>query len=160
LEVASTVLGAHQGNEYKVDYAVIAKPNWEMVSCRLKNWLGTSVDIQNIQHDGKGNWTNNGTQIDDCKACIDIDISVTPFTNSLPINRLRLQVSEVRQIKVLYFDVLQRTIRSAVQQYAKLSDYEYRYENVPNDFSAVITVDQWGIVKKYAGLFIRLNGDI
>lgn len=141
-------MGAHQGNEYKVDYAVIAKPNWEMVSCRLESWLGTSVDIQTIQHDGEGNWTNNGTPID------------APFTNSLPINRLRLQLSEVRQIKVLYFDVLQRTIRSAVQQYTKLSDYEYRYENVPNDFSAVITVDQWGIVKKYAGLFMRLHGDI
>ena len=95
--------------------------------------------------------------MNECKGCIDIDISLTPFTNSLPINRLQLQVNEVQYIKVLYIDILGRTIRSVVQQYTKISDHKYQYENVPNDFEAVITVDEWGIVTEYPGLFVRLN---
>jgi len=157
LEIASTILGIHEGKEYKIDYVTTLKPNWEMVGCRIESRLGESVNIQTLRYDGEGNWTNNGKPMNECKGCIDIDISLTPFTNSLPINRLQLQVNEVQYIKVLYIDILGRTIRSVVQQYTKISDHKYQYENVPNDFEAVITVDEWGIVTEYPGLFVRLN---
>jgi len=156
LEVASTILGVHEGKEYKVDYVIIANPNWEVVSCRVEIRLGAGIDIQKFKHDGEGNWTKNGKTIDEYKGCMDIDISVTPFTNALPINRLQLQANEVRQIRVLYVDVLGQAIKSVVQQYTKISDHEYQYANVPNDFEAVITVDKLGLVTEYPGLFTRL----
>jgi len=158
LEVVSTILGIHEGTEYKIDYTAIAKPNWEIVSCRIESRLREFVDVRTFRNDGEGNWTNNGQPISECKGCTYIDISLTPFTNTLPINRSQMQVNEFRRIKVLYINILEQTIASVEQQYTKISDYKYQYENVPNDFEAEITVDKWGLVKEYPGLFIRLNG--
>ena len=35
---------------------------------------------------------------------------------------------------------------------------EYKFENVPNDFEAIITVDEWGLVVNYPELFVRTGG--
>ena len=89
------------------------------------------------------------------KGCIDIDISLTPLTNSLPINRLQLKQNEAQEIKVIYFDLLAQQIKPATQKYTRLKDLSYRYENVPNDFEAVIQVDASGFVADYPTLFMR-----
>lgn len=58
-------------------------------------------------------------------------------------------------IKVVYIDVLERQIKPLQQRYTKLSQAEYKYENVPNDFEAIITIDEAGFVVNYPGLFVR-----
>jgi hypothetical protein len=80
---------------------------------------------------------------------------LTPFTNTLPINRLKLSEKEGEQIMVLYVDVLGRKIMPVRQKYTRLSQNSYKYENVPNDFEAVIAVDELGLVVDYPGLFKR-----
>jgi uncharacterized protein len=89
------------------------------------------------------------------KGCLDVDIPLTPFTNSLPINRLQLALGEARQIRVIYLDLLERRIVPVNQKYIRLSRTEYHYENVPNDFEARIKVDDAGLVVDYPGLFVR-----
>lgn len=155
VEVDSTIIGVHNGAPYKVDYLLMAGPNWATLSCKIKIRVGEADDVRTFQHDGRGNWTCNGASLDECKGATEIDISVTPFTNSLPINRLKMPVGESRRIQVVYIDVLGGTVRSATQQYTRISGDEFRYENVPNDFEAVITVDESGIVREYPELFTR-----
>ena len=46
-------------------------------------------------------------------------------------------------------------IEPVYQQYKRVSDTEFQYENVPNDFSATIEVDALGLVVDYPGLFTR-----
>ncbi len=89
------------------------------------------------------------------KGCIDIDISLTPFTNSLPINRLQWRLNKPQQIKVLFLDILSQEILAVQQRYTKLSETEYKFENVPNDFEAIINVDDSGMVVNYPELFVR-----
>lgn len=108
-----------------------------------------------FEGDGNGNWTTGGNPADEFQGCIDIDIPLTPFTNTLPINRLKLIPESSRQIRVLYLDVLEQRISAVKQQYTRLSDTEYQYENVPNDFEATITVDASGFVVDYPQLFVR-----
>ena len=62
---------------------------------------------------------------------------------------------EDEQIKVLYVDVLGRKMMPVLQKYTKLSPTDYKYENVPNNFESVISVDDLGLVVKYPGLFTR-----
>jgi hypothetical protein len=73
----------------------------------------------------------------------------------MPINRLNLSEKEAEQIKVLYVDVLGRKMMPVRQKYTKLSPTDYKFENVPNDFESVITVDDLGLVVNYPGLFER-----
>lgn len=84
-----------------------------------------------------------------------LDIPPTPFTNSLPINRLRVKKGEEHQIRVIYLDLLEKQIKPVRQQYTRLSETAYLYQNVPNDFEAKIEVDEFGLVVDYPLLFIR-----
>jgi uncharacterized protein len=89
--------------------------------------------------------------------CIDIDIPLTPFTNTLPVSRLNLKNGEEQRIKVIYLDILEATIRPVQQKYTRLSPTVYHYENIPNDFEADITVDDRGFVVDYPSLFRRTS---
>jgi hypothetical protein len=97
----------------------------------------------------------DGKKADQFSGCTDVDIPLTPFTNTLPINRLKLAEGEEHQIKVIYLDLLEQQISPVKQKYIRLSKTEYHYENVPNDFEAKIDVDELGFVVNYPSLFVR-----
>ena len=155
IEVDSVIVGAHDDKIYRVDYSIKTNRNWECIFFEVKTQLSDKKEAFNYHSDGRGNWTKNGEGVLEFKGCIDIDISLTPFTNSLPINRLQWELNKPQQIKVLFLDILSQEIIPVQQRYTKLSNTKFKFENVPNDFEAIITVDASGIVVNYPGLFVR-----
>ena len=154
-EINSVIIGHYEDKIYRVEYQVITNENWETLSFEIKSQHSNKREHLLFKSDAKGNWTTNGKSADHFKGCIDIDIPLTPFTNSLPINRLRLAQKEEKQIQVIYLDLLNNEIKPARQKYTRLSSTEYHYENVPNDFEATIRVDELGLVVDYPRLFTR-----
>jgi hypothetical protein len=154
-EISSSIIGIYANELYKIDYRISTNPQWEATFCEIKSQLHNTVEIIDLRKEGKESWYVNGLPAERFDGCVDIDISLTPFTNTLPINRLDLPEKEDAQIKVLYVDVLGRKMMPVLQKYTKLSSTDYKYENVPNDFESVISVDDLGLVVKYPGLFTR-----
>lgn len=154
-EITSVIVGSYENALYRVEYQIKTNPDWETVSFEIKCQHDNKITSYNFQSDGTGNWNNNGVPVANFKGCIDIDISLSPFTNTLPIKRLRLPLRKPEQIKVLYIDLLKKNIKAVQQKYTRLSDTTYQFENVPNDFDAVITIDELGLVVDYPELFIR-----
>ena len=154
-EINSTIIGRYDGKIYKVEYQIKVNPNWETVFLEVKSQHSDLRDHLILESDGTGNWILNGKKADQFEGCIDIDIPLTPFTNTLPVNRLKLHTNDERQIQVIYVDVLKRKIKQIRQKYTRLSNTVYLYENVPNDFEAKIEVDELGLVVDYPVLFVR-----
>jgi hypothetical protein len=154
-EINSSIIGTYADELYKIEYRIRTNQYWETTFFEIKSQLHNEVEITDFRKEGKGKWYVNGQPDEKLNGCIDIDISLTPFTNTLPINRLKLLEKEDEQIKVLYVDVLGKKMRSVQQKYTRLSQAEYKFENVPNDFESVISVDDLGLVVKYSGLFER-----
>jgi hypothetical protein len=154
-EIRSCIVGGHEDTIYKVDYLIKVNRNWETMYVKIRSQMAGTIHSFLFQQTIPGNWTIDGHPSDEFRGCSDIDISLTPFTNSLPIKRLKLNVHEERQIDVLYFDILGRDVKRVRQKYTRLSELEYKFENVPNDFEAIIQVDQSGLVVSYPGLFER-----
>ena len=155
IEVNSVIVGAHDDKIYRVDYSIKTNRDWESIFLEVKAQLSDKKLEINFHSDGMGNWTKSGVPVNEFGGCIDIDISLTPFTNSLPINRLQWELNKPQQIKVLFLDILSQEIIPVQQRYTKLSNTEYKFENVPNDFEAIITVDESGMVVNYPELFVR-----
>jgi hypothetical protein len=84
---------------------------------------------------------------------LDIDLSLTPFTNTLPINRLQLKLNQQQTIEVLYFDMLKKEIRPVKQLYTRTANDQYLYENYDSSFKAEIKIDEQGLVVDYPKLF-------
>ena len=155
MEISSTIIGHYEEKIYKVEYHIQTNARWETTYFNIISRHSNQTQTISYHSDGKGNWTNAGKPLEPFNGCIDIDIRLTPFTNTLPIRRLQLQHGETREIQVLYFDLLEAQITPVRQQYTCLSATEYHYENIPNDFEANIQVDGSGFVMDYPSLFVR-----
>ncbi len=84
-----------------------------------------------FEGDGQGNWKQNGKPAEQFRGCIDVDIAVTPFTNTLPIRRLGLPTGQLQEIQVIYCDLLDQVIKAVRQKYTCISATEYNYQNIP-----------------------------
>lgn len=154
-EIRSVISGKYGNDVYRVDYLIRTNSRWETVFFEVKSKINDTLGLLVYEGDGKGNWKSNGNPAPEFKGCIDIDIPLTPFTNTLPINRLKLKEGASAHIKVIYIDLLEEHIHAVHQKYTRLSHTDYQYENVPNDFEATITVDESGFVMHYPTLFTR-----
>jgi uncharacterized protein len=110
-----------------------------------------------IASDGAGRWSDHaGTQLPELAGAIDVDLSATPFTNTLPIRRLGLRSGQSETIQVVYVQFPDLTVTIDRQCYTCLEPgRRYRHESVDSDFTREIEVDGNGLVMAYPGLFRR-----
>jgi hypothetical protein len=119
-------------------------------------------DGMELGHDGNGNWTKNGKPAPELDGCRDVDISATPFTNTIPIRRLGLKSGESETISVVYLAVPAMTTTAAEQRYTCLEPLDsdggvFRYESLESGFTADLPVDSDGVVLDYPGVFRRVD---
>lgn len=107
--------------------------------------------------DGKGGWTDaEGADMPDLAGVQDVDISATPFTNTLPIRRLRTAVGKSVDIDTARVDLPSLAVKRDAQRYTRVEEKLWRYEARERDFTRDITVDDDGLVLSYPGLFERV----
>ena len=83
--------------------------------------------------------------------CVDVDLSFTPATNTLPIRRLGLEIGEETEIHVVWLIWPELSIQRVLQRYTRLAEDRYRYTQ--DEFEAELTVDRHGLVLEYEGLW-------
>lgn len=152
IQVRSAIFGKYRGLDIQVDYEIRTDPAWRVTSCRVKSLVGTRSTELLLEHLSDG-WTSGGVATTWNDRCVDIDISLTPFTNTLPIKRLNLLVGASATIDVVYIDILNGDAFPVQQTYRRISESVFRFETVPNDFEADITVSPNGFVVDYPELF-------
>lgn len=156
--ITSTIIGTYGDKIYKVEYRIKTNENWETIFFEINSRHSNQTQLSRFEGDGKGNWIANSKKANQFQGCIDVDISLTPFTNTLPIRRLKLNQNQAQEIQVIYCDLLGKQTKSAHQRYTCLSKTQYYFENVHNDFEATIDVDESGFVVDYPLLFVRTAG--
>jgi len=106
-----------------------------------------------------GEWRDEaGSVVERLHQCIDVDISATPFSNSLPINRLCFEPGERKLLRVAYLAVPDLTIEAVEQAYTCIEPGRvYRYEGIFRKFEANLRVDEMGVVEDYPSLFRRIR---
>lgn len=119
--------------------------------------MGTNTRVA-LTSDGAGRWMRDGVAMGALDGAIDVDVSATPFTNTLPIRRLALAAGVSAEILVAYVDVPSLAISAERQRYTCLeSARRYRFEALDGDFTRTLEVDADALVVSYPGLFRRLS---
>ncbi len=155
LSVKSAINGYYNGIIYKVAYEIKTNDKFQTILLEIESMFDNKMQLISLAGDGEGNWIKDGRPANELNGCIDVDIPLTPFTNTLPIKRLQLAKDQSEEIKVVYCDILEQQISSVCQRYTRWSKTSYQYENVPNDFEATILVDENDFVVDYPTLFVR-----
>lgn len=142
----------------RVRYQVVCDAGWVTRGVGISTELAFgSPTVIELRSDGSGHWSNSdGSPLPQLDGCVDVDLSVTPFTNTLPIRRLALEPGASETIHVVYINVETLSVEPREQRYTRLSDDTMRYESVPSGFSAELAIDEDGLVRTYSGLWTRI----
>ena len=157
IAVDSVVIGNRGGVPYGCRYRLMLDRDWAVRRFDLETTDGRTL---RLRADGRGEWTDgDGGRIAALDGCIDIDLAGSPFTNTLPIRRVRLAAGGppmTFSMAYVPFDTFAPVVDG--QTYRCLAeDRLYRYEAADRSFAADLTVDDDGLVTDYPGLFARLD---
>lgn len=120
----------------------------------------TSGPRLHLRADGFGRWhdLSNGGALPLLVGCLDVDLGMSPSTNTLPILRLGLAVGQSAEVQAAYIplpgEFRRFRARPMRQHYTRLEDDLYRYES--DGFSADLRVDADALVRDYPQLYRRL----
>ena len=118
--------------------------------------LGVAKSVH-LRRTSTGNWVgDNDTLLPRLDGALDVDLSITPLTNTLPIRRLGLAVAESAELTVAYVSFPELAISAGRQRYTRVAADRYRYESLDSRFVREITVDEHGLVITYPDLFHRV----
>ena len=113
------VIGVTEKRSFRVAYEVRCDAGWRVRVVRVGVPCSEPPEVE-LLSDGEGNWmTPDGRAVPLLEGCEDVDISVTPLTNTLPIRRLGLAPTESAEISVAY-------VEGTELQAWRLRDYCFR----------------------------------
>ena len=123
----------------------------------LEDWVTRRVTVGPLvlEHDDDG-WRVDGEPRPDLADAVDIDIVLTPFTNTLPIRRHDWEIGQSRDFTMAWVDVPSLEVIPDPQRYTRIDNRVYRFESLDSDFTRDIQVDADGFVVEYPGLFSRV----
>jgi hypothetical protein len=152
-EARGEVNATLEGEPLRASYVVETDGAWRTRRVRVDVEGGGALDVQS---DGAGRWKRaDGEALPELDGCMDPDISMTPFTNTLAMRRLGLPIGEAAELKVAYILVPELSLRAAPQRYTRLAERRWRFDGLDNDFTVDIAVYEDAFVVDYPGLFLR-----
>jgi hypothetical protein len=101
------------------------------------------------------NWYNDGVLIPWATGLTDIDISVTPSTNMLPIRKLPMETGKFYEVNCVWVQPPTLALATLPQHYTRMNAHEFDYAAPSQDYTAILTVDDDSVIVKYGDLFTQ-----
>ena len=137
-------------------YEIQCDENWLTHRVQVDRTLGNDVKTLSLSVEKRGVWRSTGEELREIQGCDDVDLAVTPATNTLAIRRLNLQVGGGASIIAAWVKFPDLTVQPLSQRYTRVAQNTYRYES-NTGFSAEIVVDDLGLVTAYPGGWERIG---
>ena len=137
-------------------YEIQCDENWLTHRVEIERTIGSDVKTLSLRVESRGVWRCSGQELRGVRGCDDVDLAVTPATNTLPIRRLNLQVGGSESVIAAWVKFPELTVQPLSQRYTRLREDTYRYES-NTGFSAEIVVDDLGLVTTYPGGWERIG---
>lgn len=154
-ELEGAVVAGLDGAPVDARYTVVCSPAWETRSVRVEVSGAGEARVLEVTVDDAGRWRIGGRPVSVLDECVDIDLAVTPSTNTLPIRRLVLDVGEAQDVTAAWIRFPDLRVEPLSQRYTRLAEWRYRYESAGGSFVRELEVDELGLVVRYPGLWER-----
>jgi len=154
-QIAGTALAQLDDIPTRVQYQVVCDDDWQTQTVAVTQWRDGASRTLALTRDATDHWYVNGNQVPALTGCKDIDLGITPATNTLPIRRLALAVGARTAVTAAWVRFPALTVAPLAQHYTRLAEQQYRYEST--NFVTEITVDDRGIAVQYAGGWERIG---
>jgi hypothetical protein len=151
----SVVIGEQDGVAYGARYELICDDGWRSRSLTIECADGRALRIDG---DGEGRWTDaGGRPLPALDGCVDVDLSASPLTNTLPVRRCGIDAAKGAmrfRMALVPFDTLEPFPDE--QLYTALDDAgRFRFQAADGSFEAEIVMDDDRFVVSYPPLYVR-----
>lgn len=148
-QLRGTVLLALSDVPARVRYGVVCDAAWCTRAVHIALRTGSEERALHLVADGAGRWESGGTELATVGGCLDVDLEITPATNTLPIRRLGLSPGETASLAAAWVRFPSLSIERLDQTYERLADIEWRYTS-GTGCTADLETDDLGLVTRYA----------
>jgi len=155
LRLAGTAVLVDGGAPLTAEYEIACGEGGETRSVRVELARGAAVRRLDLVREPDGRWLLDGREAPALAGCLDVDLSVTPSTNLLPIRRLRLAVGQSAEVTAAWMRFPDLRVEPLSQLYARIADRRYRYESRGGAFTAELDVDEHGLPIAYPPFWER-----
>lgn len=153
--IAGQAFLAQDGVPMRVDYQIDCDRNWNTRRVDVCRTMGSDVRRLVLAAEN-GVWRSNGEAMPALDGCSDVDLGISPSTNALPINRLRMAVGETSSIRAAWVRFPECDVTAAEQSYERVDAACYRYKSLSSGFTALLDVDDLGLPIMYGKIWERI----
>ena len=98
---------------------------------------------------GDGSWAVTDEPVIELFGAVDVWLTWTPSTHTIPIKRLGLEVGESGETTVVKIDFPSHDIDKRTHRYERLAERRYRFSSGP--FETDLELDENGLVRVFPG---------
>src|SRR5688572_14107278 len=84
ISLSGSVLASHDGKPLRLEYTVQCDPSWVTRSVRIRLTHDAAPSELTLVADDRRRWWSEGKELAAVAGCVDVDISLSPSTNTLP----------------------------------------------------------------------------
>jgi hypothetical protein len=148
-----TVLTLLGDGPAEIRYAVTCDRSWRTRSCTVHVDHRDVAWRVELEADGTGSWSRDGTRVDALDGITDADLGFSPCTNTIPVRRLAPAIGEEVRITVVWLRFPEFDLLPSEQAYTRIAENRYRFESGAGEFRALIEIDRLGIVTRYGEIW-------
>jgi len=137
-------------------YQIVTNGDWYTQRVEVVLREGTHEEHLVLRVDAEQRWWRGSEEIVACRGSFDVDLSFSPSTNTLAMRRFALGVGESKTTTTAWVQLPDLQVGPFPQQYTRLSENEYLFTSLKDDFKAKLVVDDLGLVTDYEGLWVAI----
>ncbi|MEQ8673207.1 MAG: putative glycolipid-binding domain-containing protein [Aggregatilineales bacterium] len=140
-----------------IHYQIICDTNWHTRTVNIQQTHGEEIHVINLTVDERNIWRIDSDILREMEGIIDVDLEITPATNTLPINRLNLEIGQSAMVRAAWVRFPKLIVQALEQRYTRLTETRYEYHNPASGFTTGLEVDEFGVVIDYGDLWKRVR---
>ncbi|MBV9280332.1 MAG: putative glycolipid-binding domain-containing protein [Chloroflexi bacterium] len=150
-QIRGTVVMVMEGVPARIRYGVLCDPDWRTRAVHVGMRCGGPERALHLIVDQDGRWWIGGEEVAPLRGCFDVDLEISPATNTLPVRRLGLGMHGAAEIEVAWVHFPALSVEASAQRYTRLDPTRYLFEALASGYRAQLTVDDAGLVVDYPG---------
>lgn len=157
LLIRGTTTATEDGASWIVDYVVLLDASWVTRSARITGRGAHGVRVVELEADGRGRWTVDGTPAPHLSGCLDLDLESSAMTNTFPVHRLRPLGDHPVSAPAAYVRAADLSVARLEQTYCRIGARHVAYTAPDLDFVCRLTYDADGLISDYPGIAARVQ---
>lgn len=137
----------------EVDYRLTYSLDWRFLRGAVRSTEGSVPRTLEFVRGDAEDWRVDGAPRPDLAGCSDVDLMVTPFTNTPPLWRLDPPSGAACSLRVAWVRFPELTVTPVRQEYVRLGEVEppkrFLYRNLETGFEDELEVDEHRLVVAY-----------